>query len=271
MSGAGHHVGHRRAERTEEQDRRADALVAAVSGAVALAAVVGGSIYGNVRPSGPGDHLEAEVAAWSSAAVLAVAGVLLTRHGSSVLGRLVARRTIPAAGVAIRIVASVVGYVVVLFTALGLLSVSVSHILTAGAITGVVVGIAAQQSLGNVFAGLVLLLARPFTIGDHVRVRSGSLGGLFDGVVLEMSLTYVTLSTDDGPLKVPNAALLASAVGPYRDRLPVAPTPGDGPTPEVGPPSGEGSTSGPTSSGDGPEAPDARREGSGPAPGAAES
>jgi len=193
-------------------------VAAVVSGALALVAVVAGSLYGNVRPRGPGNHLEMEVVAWASAAVFSVAGSIATRRAAGVLGHFVTVRTIKAAGVAVRLLATVTGYVVVLFTALGLLSVSVSHILTAGALTGVVIGIAAQQSLGNVFAGMVLLLARPFTIGDHIRVRSGSLGGLFDGVVLGMSLTYVTLSTDDGLLKVPNSALLASAVGPYRPR-----------------------------------------------------
>jgi small-conductance mechanosensitive channel len=83
-------------------------------------------------------------------------------------------------------------------------------------LTGVVLGIAAQQVLGNVFAGAVLLLAHPFGIGDHIRVRSGALGGQFDGVVRGMNLTYVTLRTDEGPLNVPNSGMLAAAVGPWK-------------------------------------------------------
>ena len=45
-----------------------------------------------------------------------------------------------------------------------------------GAITGVVVGIAAQQTLGNFFAGLVLLFARPYVPGQRVPVTSGAMG-----------------------------------------------------------------------------------------------
>ncbi len=200
------------------EEQRGAVAVAVVSGAFVLAAVVAGSWRGDVHAAA----IEPQAVAWSSAAVLTVAGVVFTRRVSTILGHVVAVRTIKAAGAAVRLLTSLVGYVVVLFTALGLLSVSIAHILTAGALTGVVLGIAAQQSLGNVFSGLVLLLARPFTLGDHIRVRAGSLGGLFDGVVLGMSLTYVTLSTDDGLLKVPNSAMLAAAVGPYR--APLAPT-----------------------------------------------
>src|ERR1700735_5477601 len=62
------------------------------------------------------------------------------------------------------------------------------------------------------------LLARPFAVGNRVRVRSGALGGEFYGTVISMSLTYVSILTDEGMLKVPNSSLLAAAVGPW-DRM----------------------------------------------------
>ena len=46
-----------------------------------------------------------------------------------------------------------------------------------GAFTAVVLGLAAQQTLGNLFAGLVLLSARPFRVGDRVRLQGGGLAG----------------------------------------------------------------------------------------------
>jgi small-conductance mechanosensitive channel len=98
--------------------------------------------------------------------------------------------------------------------------VPLHRLLLGGALTGVVIGIAAQQALGNVFAGLVLLVARPFNVGDAIRVRSGSLGGELTGTVTGMGLTYVTLSTADGALAVPNNALLASAIGRLPDPTP---------------------------------------------------
>jgi small-conductance mechanosensitive channel len=190
---------------------RAEAALAAAGIVVAVAAAAIGAT-GDVRSA----RIEPQVVGWSSAVVFALAGVYATRRTGGLLGHLVGERTTKAAGSAIRILVSIAGYLVVLFTTVGLLSVSVSRILTAGAVTGVVLGIAAQQALGNVFAGMVLLLARPFAVGDHIRIRSGSLGGIFDGTVLGMSLTYVTVDTEEGLLKLPNSVLLMAAVGPYR-------------------------------------------------------
>ena len=103
-------------------------------------------------------------------------------------------------------IVTIAGYLVAATCALGLTRYPLGHLLLGGAIVRVILGIAAQQSLGNVFAGLVLLAARPFKLGHHIRVRSGALAGEFEGTVISMSLTYVTLATSDGPLKVPNSA-----------------------------------------------------------------
>ena len=131
------------------------------------------------------------------------------------------------AGSAVRMLVTGFGYAIALVGMLSMLSVPVGHLLLGGAIAGVVLGIAAQQSLGNVFAGLVLLLARPFAVGNRIRVRSGALGGEFYGTVVSMSLTYVSVLTDEGMLKVPNSSLLAGGgrpLGPPRSPR-VPPTP----------------------------------------------
>jgi small-conductance mechanosensitive channel len=107
-----------------------------------------------------------------------------------------------------------VGYLIIICAELGLLDVSIDHLLVGAGLAGVVLGIAAQQSLGNVFASVVLLLAKPFSVGERIRIRSGALGGIFDATVLGVSLTYVTVRTDDGILKIPNSVMLATAAGP---------------------------------------------------------
>lgn len=109
---------------------------------------------------------------------------------------------------------SVIGYIIVLLSLLASLDIPVAKILLGGALTGVVVGIAAQQSLGNFFAGIVLLMARPFSVGERVVMRSGPLGGPYEGLITEMTMFYVHMLTDEGPLLLPNAGVLAAAIGP---------------------------------------------------------
>ena len=148
------------------------------------------------------------------ALVFLVLVVACARSSAVELDALARWRGGQTAGSAMRMLVTGFGYAIALLGMLSMLSVPVGHLLLGGAIAGVVQGIAAQQSLGNVFAGLVLLMARPFAVGTHIRVRSGALGGEFYGTVTSMSLTYVSILTDEGMLKVPNPTLLAAAVGP---------------------------------------------------------
>jgi small-conductance mechanosensitive channel len=115
--------------------------------------------------------------------------------------------------------AGVLRYVIVLagvFTvatvSLALARIDVKQLLVGGAVTGVLLGIAAQQSLANLFAGLVLLFARPFRVGDSVRFRAGAISGIIEGNVTDISLTYVRLETADGRVLLPNSQALAAAV-----------------------------------------------------------
>ncbi|HEY2442634.1 MAG TPA: mechanosensitive ion channel domain-containing protein [Streptosporangiaceae bacterium] len=106
------------------------------------------------------------------------------------------------------------GSVVTLVITLQLFKIPIGQLVLGGAITGILLGIAAQQTLSNLFAGIVLLLSRPFSVGQRVRVRSGALGGQLDGTVTEIGITYVRLDTGEGVLSLPNAQVLAAAVGP---------------------------------------------------------
>ncbi|HYK66891.1 MAG TPA: mechanosensitive ion channel domain-containing protein [Streptosporangiaceae bacterium] len=111
-----------------------------------------------------------------------------------------------------RYVLLLVGLFTVLTVALSIYGQSPDKWLLGGAVTGVLIGIAAQQSLANLFAGLVLLFASPFRVGDRVRFRAGALSGEIEGFVSDLSLTYVRLETDQGRVLLPNAQALAAAV-----------------------------------------------------------
>ena len=129
--------------------------------------------------------------------------------------------------------AAVVRYSIVLFGAiltltigLALFKVPVGQLILGGALTTILIGIAAQQSLSNIFAGLVLLLSRPFNVGETIQLRSGAMGGLIDGVVSEIGITYVRLDTADGPMSLPNSQVLAAAVSRRSTPAGTPPRPG---------------------------------------------
>ena len=71
----------------------------------------------------------------------------------------------PAATI-LRFIATTVGYLLIVFGLLALLNVNPASLLVGGALIGAIIGLAAQQTLGNYFAGLVLLLARPYVPGN---------------------------------------------------------------------------------------------------------
>jgi small-conductance mechanosensitive channel len=165
------------------------------------------------RPLNPATPTEQAIAVVGAIVVLAV-GIVAVRTLASAI-----RSTVDDPGEGQRagplaLIVSIVGYLVVLLTALGALGTPLGKVLLGGALTGVIVGIAAQQSLGNFFAGLVLLLVRPFTVGEHVVMKSGAIGGEYQGLVTEMTMFYVRMVTDQGPVLLPNAGVLAAAIGP---------------------------------------------------------
>jgi len=168
------------------------------------------------------------------------AGVIATRSVAGELGRVSEAHGGVAAASAVRLICMIAGYGMVGLAVLGLLRVNLANLLVGGAVTGVVVGIAAQQTLGNVFAGLVLLFARPYVPGQRVKIRSGAMGGPFDGVILSAGLMYTTIDTDEGLVSMPNSGLLAAAIGPSDEAA--APDDPDAPPPTGDPVGGVGGT-----------------------------
>lgn len=83
-----------------------------------------------------------------------------------------------------------------------------------GAFTAVIFGLAAQQTLGNVIAGMVLLSARPFRVGERIRLQAGAVGGVAEGVVSSLGLLYTTLARGEDRIMIPNNVVLAAVVVP---------------------------------------------------------
>lgn len=80
-------------------------------------------------------------------------------------------------------------------------------ILASSAVLGLVLGLAARQSLGNMVAGVLLAVTRPIRIGDRVSFDGDT------GRVDDISLTYTYLDPGDGRLIViPNESIVSATV-----------------------------------------------------------
>lgn len=129
------------------------------------------------------------------------------------------RRLEPSTAGAVGFIIRLVTMIVVVVVALRIAGLSPRTLAVGGAVLGVVFGLAAQQTLGNLFAGTVLFSARPFQVGERVRLQGGGLAGALEGTVSSLGLLYVTLASGGDQVMVPNAVVLNLAVAPLREPL----------------------------------------------------
>ncbi|WP_305783378.1 mechanosensitive ion channel family protein [Symbioplanes lichenis] len=184
-----------------------------VYGLLALAALITGLEVGGVSSASMRERL----IAYGCAVLVAFFGIAASRTASREVHRISVARAGEVAATPLRLIVLLGGYLIALFSVLDLVGLGVRNLLLGGAVTGVILGLAAQPVLSNLFAGLVLLFSRPYVPGIRIRVMSGAINGPLEGVVVSAGLLYTVLETDDGPLNIPNNVLLASAVGPAPD------------------------------------------------------
>ncbi|MDZ7745695.1 MAG: mechanosensitive ion channel family protein [Halobacteriales archaeon] len=94
-----------------------------------------------------------------------------------------------------------------LLFSLTLYGIPAGNLLLSASALGIVVGLAARQTLGAVLAGFVLLSSRPFKIGDWVEIDEN------EGVVTDISIVNTRLQTfDDEIVMIPNDQITDSAI-----------------------------------------------------------
>ena len=80
-------------------------------------------------------------------------------------------------------------------------------------VASIVIGIAAQTTLGNLVAGLSLLLYRPFEIGDRVQLNIPNVpNSLVSGTIESLSLGYTVLRDDESRLVIVPNSVMGSVV-----------------------------------------------------------
>ena len=163
---------------------------------------------------------------------LLMLGWALTRDVGRLLGPALFRRMDPPTAGTVGFLIRLAGILVITAVALTIAGVRSEQLAVGGAFTAIIAGLAAQQTLGNLFAGLVLLSARPFRVGDRVALQGSGIE--LEGVVSSLGLLYTTFDAGENTTMVPNSSVLNVAVTPLREpqgvdlraRLPVDVTPG---------------------------------------------
>lgn len=89
---------------------------------------------------------------------------------------------------------------VALFILLGVWGVSPTGLVAGAGFTGIVIGLAAQETLGNIISGLLMMFSRPFEIDDWVEI------GDYSGIVEDITVMQTRLETFDGEVvSIPNS------------------------------------------------------------------
>ena len=149
--------------------------------------------------------------------LLIVLGWVVARALGRALGPLLFRRMDPATAGTVGFLVRLCAGIAVLLFALSIAGLKPETLLAASAFTAVIVGLASQQTLGNVFAGVVLLSARPFRVGDRIRLQAGPLAGQIEGTVASLGLLFTDLARGEDTIMIPNTVVLSSAIVPLRE------------------------------------------------------
>lgn len=158
--------------------------------------------------------------ALEAGAILLVAWVVaqsLTSAASAVLER----RGIASRSHAVRLFLNLLVAVVAVLVLFSLAGVSAESLFLGSAFAGIILGLAAQTVLANVFAGLLIVLADPYRPGDRVSFISQSYGALapsyphelvypsYSGTVKDVGLIYTVVELDSGEVaKFPNGIVM---------------------------------------------------------------
>ena len=98
-------------------------------------------------------------------------------------------------------------YVILIISVIEILGVSMSSVVAVLASCGLAVGLALQGALSNLAGGLMILIFKPFKVGDYI----ASAGA--EGAVQDISVFYTTVMTiDNKKVLVPNGDLMNATV-----------------------------------------------------------
>jgi small-conductance mechanosensitive channel len=171
-------------------------------------------VYGHRHEIAPGSGHWIRI---GTVAVLVVVGLAAAHWLGQALTPRLYRRLDPATAGTVGFLFRLTAIVLVVVAALRIAGVNAAALAVGGAFTAIVLGLAAQQTLAGIFAGILLQSTRPFRVGERVRLVGGALAGSLEGTVSSLGLFYTTLVRGADRLLVPNSVLVNLVVVPLRE------------------------------------------------------
>ncbi len=131
---------------------------------------------------------------------------------------------------------SVLSYFVIVLAVLATLGIDLSSVILGSAFGSVIIGLAAQQVLSNLFAGILIIWNKPFILGDYVEINTWQYGFLMPtippkffsrdeflasikGVVDEITIFYTIIKRDDQTIvKMPNSIVIQALIVTHTEK-----------------------------------------------------
>ncbi len=107
-------------------------------------------------------------------------------------------------------------YAVAIIMALDILGINIMPFIAGAGIAGIAIGFASKDTLSNLIAGILLILDRPFEIGDRIEVWSAPAGSSTWGDVIEIGLRATKIQTTDNIIIIiPNNEIMKRDIVNY--------------------------------------------------------
>jgi len=169
--------------------------------------------------------MSAEIVRLMDVALIFVMGVVIITLLSKLIARYVTSYVGPTQSNAIRLLFQLAGFSIILLIVSPMAGINLVGALVGVGFLGIVVGLAAQAVLGNIFSGLMLVSSRPFHVGDRIALITWQYGKFppslshgwlepsYTGYVKEITLMYTKILTESNAVvTVPNATVMQSLI-----------------------------------------------------------
>jgi small conductance mechanosensitive channel len=173
-------------------------------------------------------NVNRDYASWLTAVVVLVFGIMLSALIARAIRDYIRNNGVMQEAGTISRLFSIIAYTTVAIIALYLMHINVTGLLISAGFLGIVLGLAAQSTLSNVFSGISMIIAKPFEPGDYITVQTWQYSRMpstypheefipgYNGTVNKIGLLYTEIIENNIPLYVPNSILNQALVINHR-------------------------------------------------------